>query len=89
MESHLIQINIVKVAVKRKKIIFNSNQSFLNLIIFSIADTGTSLLVGPKSEIASLNSKLGAFPIPGGEVSTEKKTEVFLYLEIYLFLVCD
>lgn len=36
---------------------------------FSIADTGTSLLVGPKAEIASLNSKLGAIPIPGGEVS--------------------
>jgi len=85
MESHLIQINIVTVVVKRKKIIFNSNQSFLNLIIFSIADTGTSLLVGPKSEIASLNSKLGAIPIPGGEVSTEKKTEIFLYLEIYFF----
>lgn len=33
----------------------------------AIADTGTSLLVGPKSEIASLNSKLGAIPIPGGE----------------------
>jgi hypothetical protein len=38
------------------------------LICFSIADTGTSLLVGPKAEIASLNSKLGAIPIPGGEV---------------------
>lgn len=35
---------------------------------FSIADTGTSLLVGPKAEIASLNAKLGAIPIPGGEV---------------------
>jgi len=33
----------------------------------AIADTGTSLLVGPSTEIASLNSKLGAIPIPGGE----------------------
>ncbi|CAF3319705.1 unnamed protein product [Rotaria socialis] len=33
----------------------------------AIADTGTSLLVGPKAEIASLNAKLGAIPIPGGE----------------------
>jgi len=47
------------------------------LIISSIADTGTSLLVGPKSEIASLNSKLGAIPIPGGEVRTEKKPKFF------------
>ena len=37
-------------------------------IFCSIADTGTSLLVGPKAEIASLNSKIGAIPIPGGEV---------------------
>ncbi len=38
----------------------------------SIADTGTSLLVGPQSEIANLNAKLGATPIPGGEVRTRK-----------------
>ncbi len=52
------------------------------MTISSIADTGTSLLVGPKAEIASLNSKLGAFPIPGGEVRQEK-TEVFFYSEIF------
>jgi cathepsin D len=39
----------------------------------AIADTGTSLLVGPKDEIASLNSKLGAFPIPGGEYMIDCK----------------
>jgi hypothetical protein len=39
----------------------------------SIADSGTSLLVGPKEEIRSLNDKLGAFPIPGGEVRRRKK----------------
>jgi len=33
----------------------------------AIADSGTSLLVGPTAEIANLNAKLGAFPLPGGE----------------------
>ncbi len=66
MEFQLIQINIVKAVVKRKKIIFHS--IWIIFDFSSIADTGTSLLVGPKSEIASLNSKLGAIPIPGGEV---------------------
>jgi cathepsin D len=37
----------------------------------AIADSGTSLLVGPKAEIASLNDKLGAIPIPGGEYIIE------------------
>lgn len=33
----------------------------------AIADTGTSLLAGPKDDIAKLNAKLGALPIVGGE----------------------
>jgi cathepsin D len=33
----------------------------------AIADSGTSLLVGPSVEIANLNAKLGATPLPGGE----------------------
>lgn len=47
--------------------------------MFSIADTGTSLLVGPKSEIASLNSKLGAIPIPGGQVRDQNHFFFFLF----------
>jgi hypothetical protein len=54
----------------------------INNFRFSIADTGTSLLVGPKADIASLNSKLGAIPIPGGEVRERKIVEV---LKFYSF----
>jgi len=49
------------------KIKLTSNLGFFSLEN-SIADSGTSLLVGPTAEIANLNAKLGAFPLPGGEV---------------------
>ena len=65
MEFHLLHINIVKVVVKREKITFEiklkKNLSFF-ILLNSIADSGTSLLVGPSIEIANLNAKLGATP---------------------------
>jgi len=53
-----------------RKVSFKINNSLF--CFHRIADTGTSLLVGPQSEIANLNAKLGATPIPGGEVRTRK-----------------
>jgi hypothetical protein len=77
MEFHSVHISIVLAVVKRKKnFSFKSIQSLFN----SIADSGTSLLVGPSVEIANLNAKLGATPLPGGEVRNKKTSFRFFFL---------
>jgi hypothetical protein len=51
----------------------------------SIADSGTSLLVGPPVEIANLNAKLGATPLPGGEVRNNKKKLISVFFNFIFF----
>ena len=44
----------------------------------AIADTGTSLLAGPSTEIKSLNAMIGAKPFAAGEVTKK----IHLYYDI-------
>ncbi len=55
----------------------------MSCFFISVADSGTSLLVGPKHEIAELNDKLGAIPIISGEV--RKRTTNFFLVLLFLF----
>ena len=87
MVSISIHTNIVLVVVKRKKIIFPMEFSRTNSFFNSIADSGTSLLVGPTVEIANLNAKLGATPVPGGEVSSRTHSNLFPHHSLFLVYI--